>query len=233
MSAACCRRCWRILPPQQNAPARRAVELLGAWHGEMRADAVQPLLFAAWLRELVRVLAADELGPAFAEYWDYRPLFVETCWLVISPGATMSTTPAVEKLRRRVADGAGRSVGRAERAARSRSRRLALGRSSTGCACRMSVWSRVPLLGDLLSVRLPVNGGNDTPLRAASRLADPDEPFAAVHGASFRAVYDLADPAASRFVVAGGQSGNPFSHHWADSGGYLDGRRWCATRRRP
>ena len=74
----------------------------------------------------------------------------------------------------------------------------------------------MPLLGDLLSVRLPVNGGNDTPLRAASRLADPDEPFAAVHGASFRAVYDLADLAASRFVVAGGQSGNPFSHHWAD-----------------
>lgn len=74
----------------------------------------------------------------------------------------------------------------------------------------------MPPFGDLLGVRLAIDGGNDTPLRAASRLADPDEPFAAVHGAGFRAVYDLTDLTASRFIIAGGQSGNPFSSHWTD-----------------
>ena len=203
------------LPPQQNAPARRAVELLGAWHGEMRADAVQPLLFAAWLRELVRVLAADELGPAFAEYWDYRPLFVANVLAGDIAWCDDVTTPAVESC----ADALQTAL---DAALAGLSERLGPDPDAWhwGDVHRLRLqnilWSRVPLLGDLLSVRLPVNGGNDTPLRAASRLADPDEPFAAVHGASFRAVYDLADLAASRFVVAGGQSGNPFSHHWAD-----------------
>jgi penicillin amidase len=31
-----------------------------------------------------------------------------------------------------------------------------------------------------------------------------------------RAIYDLADLAASRFVIATGQSGNPFSRHYDD-----------------
>lgn len=78
------------------------------------------------------------------------------------------------------------------------------------------LWSRAPLLGKMLGVQRPIGGGNDTPMRAASRIADLDEPFTAIHGASFRAIYDLADLAASRFIIVGGQSGNPFSAHWTD-----------------
>jgi penicillin amidase len=37
-----------------------------------------------------------------------------------------------------------------------------------------------------------------------------------VQGPSFRGIYDLADLAASRFVVAPGQSGNPVSRHARD-----------------
>ena len=40
--------------------------------------------------------------------------------------------------------------------------------------------------------------------------------FRQVHGAGLRAVYDLADLDASRFVIATGQSGNPLSSHWGD-----------------
>jgi penicillin amidase len=37
-----------------------------------------------------------------------------------------------------------------------------------------------------------------------------------VHGASFRGVYDLADLDRSVFMIAPGQSGNPFSSHARD-----------------
>src|SRR6185436_11895972 len=44
-------------------------------------------------------------------------------------------------------------------------------------------------------------------------FADDAEPFANRHASSLRAIYDLADPDASRFIMPGGQSGNPFSAH--------------------
>lgn len=203
------------LPPQADMPARRAVELLRDWRGEMRADAPQPLLFSAWLRELVRVLAADKLGPAFPEYWDYRPLFVErvlrgnsgwcddistpeveTCAQALQTALTAALSPLIE--------GLGDDP---DTWAWGKLHRLRL---------QSALWSRVPLLSGWLKIRMPLDGGNDTPLRAASRIADLDNPFEVVHGAGFRAVYDLADLAASRFVIAGGQSGNPFSPHWND-----------------
>jgi penicillin amidase len=37
-----------------------------------------------------------------------------------------------------------------------------------------------------------------------------------LHGASLRALFDLADLSRSRFIIAGGQSGNPMSAHYAD-----------------
>ena len=41
-------------------------------------------------------------------------------------------------------------------------------------------------------------------------------PFAQNHGAGYRAVYDLADPERSVFVISTGQSGNPLSSHYED-----------------
>jgi penicillin amidase len=75
---------------------------------------------------------------------------------------------------------------------------------------------RLPVAAGLVNVTAPIGGGNDTILRAASDLADAEAPFAAVHGAGFRGVYDLADLARSRFIIAPGQSGNPLSIHYRD-----------------
>jgi penicillin amidase len=75
---------------------------------------------------------------------------------------------------------------------------------------------RLPLAAGAVNVTTPIGGGNDTVLRAASDLTNADAPFAAVHGAGFRGIYDLADLSRSRFIIAPGQSGNPLSIHYRD-----------------
>ena len=60
--------------------------------------------------------------------------------------------------------------------------------------------------------RCPATG--TTPLQAASGPLDPFDNPGFVPNT--RAVIDLADPEAGRWVLAGGQSGNPMSAHYRD-----------------
>ncbi len=69
----------------------------------------------------------------------------------------------------------------------------------------------------------PAGGDHDTPSQHGVDLIDPTRP-ASVHPA-LRAVLDPGDPAASRFALPGGQSGNPVSRHYQDQlGAYSSGR---------
>lgn len=69
----------------------------------------------------------------------------------------------------------------------------------------------VPVLGTLTTLRIAVPGDGTTLDRG-----DMNEALEAVHGASYRGVYDLADLDRSLFVTAPGQSGNPISRHARD-----------------
>ncbi len=88
------------------------------------------------------------------------------------------------------------------------------------------VLGRLPVIGGLFNVRLPADGGPYTLNRGMIRISS-DAPYASVHGAGCRAVYDLAAKDRSRFIVSPGQSGNWFSSHYDDlaerwrNGGWL------------
>ena len=76
----------------------------------------------------------------------------------------------------------------------------------------------VPLLRDIASVRFPADGGANTLNRASPAFAG-GRPFDAVHGATFRGVYDLSDLDNSRFALPLGQSGNmlsPWARHFVE-----------------
>ena len=77
---------------------------------------------------------------------------------------------------------------------------------------------RLPVVGGLFRQDLPTDGGFYTLKRGSSRFTG-DTPFAHVHGAGFRAVYDLSDLDDSPMIIATGQSGNPLSPHFADQAG--------------
>ncbi len=79
------------------------------------------------------------------------------------------------------------------------------------------LFSRLPVLAGLLDLDLPTDGDNFTVNRASPLVEDlSGYKFDDLHGASLRALFDLSDLARSRFVIAGGQSGNPLSAHYAD-----------------
>ena len=71
------------------------------------------------------------------------------------------------------------------------------------------------LLADAFNIGpVPMGGDATTPMQAATGPLHPfDNPG---YLANTRAVIALADPDRSRFVLAGGQSGNPLSRHYRD-----------------
>jgi penicillin amidase len=77
--------------------------------------------------------------------------------------------------------------------------------------------SHIPLLAEWFDLALPADGDNYTLNRASPRVEDATGArFDDIHGASLRAIFDLAALDRSRFVIAGGQSGNAVSGHYAD-----------------
>ncbi len=193
----------------------RAVAMLRGWDLRMRRDRPEPLIFAAWLRETTRGIAADELGPHFPQYWRNRPRFV---------GAVLThNSHWCGDARSGVAQDCGPVLRDAlDRALASIASRL--GRDMAGwrwgdlhrAVFRHRILGEVPVLSWLADLSVPSDGGDDTVNTGALAGGDSAEPYTNVHGAGYRAVYDLGDLAASRFMIAAGQSGNPFSPHYRD-----------------
>src|SRR5690606_33411231 len=78
-----------------------------------------------------------------------------------------------------------------------------------------AVLGQVPVLNWVVNIRQSTSGGDFTLQRGKTSGRDPD-PFANVHAAGYRGVYDFADPDSSVFVIATGQSGHPLSRHYDD-----------------
>lgn len=198
-----------------DGAAAEALDRLRSWDGTMDRDRPEPLIFEWWLRELVRTLFADELGPAFAAYWDLRPRAVRRVLTEAPAWCDDVTTEPRESCEDALAA----------------SLKAALARIAERHGPRPDAWrwgaehradlthrllGRVPLLAGLFDLSIETDGGAFTVNRGTSRIRDPERPFAHVHGAGLRAVYDLADLDNSRFAIATGQSGNPLSPHWGD-----------------
>ncbi len=79
------------------------------------------------------------------------------------------------------------------------------------------IFDRIPILGELLKLKIATPGGHDTINRASPSMKRGDLwRFPNVHGPSYRAVYDLDNLDNSRFLIATGQSGNPLSKFYGN-----------------
>jgi penicillin amidase len=194
--------------------AAAAMALMRKWDYRMQRDRPEPLIYAAWLRHLMQAIAADELGPLYDDYGRSRPGFVVAVLTRNRHWCDDVTTPDKEDCNARIALALDRAL---DDIAQRQGEDIA--RWRWGDAHRAALVNRVlthvPLAGRFADLDVATDGGNDTVNRGLMAESGAN-PFAHAHGAGFRAVYDLADLARSRFVIATGQSGNPLSPHYGD-----------------
>ncbi|SLN44538.1 penicillin acylase family protein [Oceanibacterium hippocampi] len=202
--------------------AALALAQLRAWDGTMAADMVEPLIFSAWYREFTRLVYSDDLGPdLFADAWSQRPVFITNVLLDREgQGAWCDdvTTDAVEDcptMLRRALD-----LAIADLETRYGSDRTAWNWGTAHHAHgEHRPFGKVPVLKDLFDVDVPTMGGTYTVDAGRFDIANGTAPFANVHSASYRAIYDLADLDRSIFIHSTGQSGNrlsPLYKNWAE-----------------
>ena len=194
---------------------RGALAMLEKWNGQMSRQRPEPLIFSAWLLELNRAIYADELGELFNDYLAYRPKFLVSVltgkqgWCDnINTSESEDCNGRIRYALKQALDILKAKYGEDIKAWRWGDVHLA----------RFShkVFSSVPLLNRVVDLEIPSDGGSYTVNRGATHLNNPQGPFENVHGAGFRAVYDLEDLRRSRFIIATGQSGNPASSHYRD-----------------
>ncbi len=207
----------------QTEGGKRALELARGWDGVMRADSPAPLVFAAWHRELTRLVYADELGELFNDFWDHRAAFMievmtgsASAWCDDVRTPETETCPqlaaramdlAAADLATRFGPEAGWRWGEAHQAANDHRPFGAVSWLARGFNLP------VPTPGDTYSV----NVGH-------THVRDEARPFANRHAASLRAIYDLADLDRSLFMQSTGQSGNRLSPWYGNFAG-----RWAAV----
>jgi penicillin amidase len=196
---------FRALSPMEGA-AGQALSLLQAWDGEMAAARPEPLIFHATMRGFGQALLKRAAIPpdGFAPSPEFlRPLLqgsdAATRWCGSDGCAPILAAALTEAVAALAAEhGADPSQWRWGGAHVARFDHALL--------------RFIPYVRDWLGLAAAPGGDGETVARAAFR----GRSFAAVHGAGFRGVMDLAAPDGGYAVIATGQSGHPFSRHWGD-----------------
>lgn len=195
---------YRILPTLLAVPgaSRQALDVLRGWDAAATMDSPAPLIFNAWMDAfydavLRRAGLTKGLGAPLADFVAsvLTPEGAHWCGGDCAPMLRDSLDAAMKDLRARFGDDpAAWRWGQAHRT-----------------VFAHPLLRLIPVLGALTTIDLPSPGDDDTLDRGGTAAN-----FQSVHGASYRGVYDLADLDRSLFMVAPGQSGNPFSSHARD-----------------
>lgn len=201
-----------------DADTRAWLQRLRQWDAVTAADRAEPLVFVAWLRELSRLIYADELGEMFAATFELRPTFLANVLDDRDGQARWCDdigTPRIESCAEQVSAALPAALADLRRRYGSDERDWRWGAAHPAVA-EHRPFSHVAWLKPLFELRTPVGGDTYTVDVARHFIGREAEPFAATHAASLRMIVDLAAPDASRFVIAGGQSGQRLSPYYAD-----------------
>ncbi|HEX6267438.1 MAG TPA: penicillin acylase family protein [Burkholderiales bacterium] len=194
--------------------AGEIVKMLAAWDGTMAAGRPEPLIVTAWWRELARALYADELGEAFqGAAWAARAVFIHNALKESSQWCDDVRSPAAESCDSLLAQSLEKALLDLKRRYGGDPREWTWGEAHPA-RHRHRPFGSNPWLARFFDIAVPSAGDAYTINVGRSDFADPAAPFASRHAASYRAIYDLADPQASLFIQSAGQSGNPLSPHY-------------------
>ena len=204
-----------LAPEPASEGAARAHAMLASWDGAMAAEAPEPLIFAAWMRELTRLVYADELGPMFDDYWAIRALFTYNVLTTQTHWCETSATEGVETCEGLIAEALERALADLDERFGASPERWRWGEAHYALN-RHRPFGRIPIVRRLFDIRLPAPGGEYTVNRGGHSIKNDGAPFADVHGPSLRAIYTLDDLERSLFVYSTGQSGNVLAANYAN-----------------
>jgi penicillin amidase len=198
--------------------ARVALARLQAWDGTMAASDPEPLLLHAWMRKLRLAVFADDLGELAAQTVERSEM--TQALLNVLTGRARARDWCDRQDTRRVetcAQLAAETLDAAVAELTQSSGRDVLGlRWGDVHIARLEhrPLSNVAPLRSLFEHRVAVGGDTHSPAVAALSTR-AEAPFAAVHGAGARLVFDLADDGGS-WILSTGQSGHLASDHYGD-----------------
>ncbi len=205
-----------------GTPERRrqtALSLLANWNGEMNEHMPEPLIYAAWMRHLQDRLIRDDLGPLADEFTHVEPLFLERVFRNIDGAAAwcdIVQSTAVESCTDVARVALDEALIWIDETYGGSLESLRWGDAHTA-EHKHQILGEVPFLKWFVNIYQSTSGGDNT-LQRGRTSGDGPNPFANVHGAGYRGVYDFADPDSSVFIISTGQSGHPLSRHYDDMG---------------
>jgi penicillin amidase len=192
--------------------AKEALAMLKSWDGVMDKDRAEPVIFGAWLWEMHRLLLAPRTGGPLNSRGPFAAAAIE--FILNNRAAEWCGTDDADcaRLKGNALNLALAAVSKRQGADMNSWR---WGRENVAML-RHKFYSHIPILDRLSDLSMESSGDFYTLDRGGGIENDPDHPFARTHGTTYRGIYDLSDPDASRFVIATGESGHIFSRHYGD-----------------
>ncbi len=204
----------RAAKPATEA-GKRLQERLAGWSGDATVDSPAALAFAAWYRELTRLVYADELGDMFPSVWDLRATF-----MIAVMNDENGESRWCDDVRTARHETCAEQAARAFDVAAPDLEKRYGGRWTWGEAHYAESLHRpfgfVPMLARIFDVDPPTPGDGYSVNVGRYEIRDELHPFANTHAATMRAIYDLADLDRSLFMQSTGQSGNVMSSWYSN-----------------
>jgi penicillin amidase len=180
----------------------KAIGILRGWDGKATMDSPAPLVFTAWMDAFyAAVLRHADVGHGIG-----TPVSDFVASVLSAGGAHWCGGDCAPLLRQSLDDAM---------------QRLTVRFGDDPSAWRWGeahqavfahpILRMIPILGQLTTISIASPGDDNTVDRGGTSAT-----FQSVHGPSYRGVYDLGDLDRSLFMMAPGQSGNPFSSHARD-----------------
>ena len=193
-----------------NPLAIEALDMLRDWDGTMDKNRPEPLIFEAWLYQMHKQLLVgqakqqlEERGPFAANSIAAILSKKDNGWCAEDVCAAYSKQAMADGLTW-IASRQGKNI-----------KQWKWGKEHVALL-QNKVFKHIPFLSGVSDLSVPSSGDFYTLDRGGSFDAPADMPFARQHGGGYRAIYDLANPDRSRFMITTGESGHILSPHYGD-----------------
>jgi len=193
------------------------VARIAAWEGDMARDKMEPLLFIAWVRQIMKLSFEDDLGFLFKDWFKLRGKVLER----LLDGKTsrnwcdVKATDTEESCDQIVAEALDAAVADLSTRYGEDSDEWRWGQAHYAKGAHRP-FGEVGLLRRFFNVEDESGGGPFTLDRGRTQIQDDADPYANTNASSYRGIFDMADLDRATYIQTTGQSGNVFSGHYSD-----------------